>query len=94
MIDLHYIHDLNLISARFHTLNLDVETQCEELRPLLEPEDATDRLLQRIRMAKMRRIEQELARIVTHVWPRPEDPVVLGLRALAADMLERVRQSL
>lgn len=91
MIDLQYIHDLNLISARFHALDLDVETQCKELLPLLEPEDAADRLLQRIRMAKMRRIEHELARIVTHVWPCPEDPVVVGMRTLAAAMVDRVR---
>lgn len=91
MIDLHYIHDLNLISARFHALDLDVEAQCDELLPLLDPGGATDRLLQRIRMAKMRRIEHELARIVTHVWPCPEDPVVVGMRTLAAAMVERVR---
>jgi hypothetical protein len=91
VIDLQYIHDLNLISARFHALDLDVETRCEELLPLLEPADERDRLLQRIRVAKRRRIEQELARIVIHVWPRPDDPVVVRLRALAAAMVDRVR---
>jgi hypothetical protein len=81
VIDLHYIHDLNLISARFHALDLDVETQCEQLLPLLDRAAVTDPLLQRIR-------------IVTHVWPRPDDPVVLELRALAAATVDQVREYL
>lgn len=90
MIDIHYIHDLNLISARFHAVDLDVEQRCAELLPLLDASD-TDPLLARIKMAQVRRIESQLAQVLIHVWPRPDDPVVHKLRAAAAVMVDRVR---
>jgi hypothetical protein len=83
MIDLYQIHDLNLISARLHELDLDLEPHRVELERLLDVGAAAGPAL--------RRIESVLARLVTHDWPRPQDPVVHQLRSAAARMVERLR---
>jgi hypothetical protein len=81
MIDLHHIHDLNLISARLHGIDLDVEQHGAALEPLI---GAGTR-------GALSSIESELARVIVHDWPLPHDPVVRALRSAAAAMVERLR---
>jgi hypothetical protein len=83
MIDLHHIHDLNLISARLHHVDLDVEQHGAELERLLGGGPA-------VRPALLS-IENELSKVIVHDWPLPDDPVVRALRAAAADLVARLR---
>jgi hypothetical protein len=83
MIDLHHIHDLNLISARLHGIDLDVEQHGAELDRLIGAGVGTREALSSI--------ESALARVIVHDWPLPHDPVVCALRAAAAAMVERLR---
>jgi hypothetical protein len=75
MIDLYYLHDLNLISARLYDVELDVERLGADLdRFAADGEGGRDALLA---------IENALAKIVIHDWPLPDDPVVRQLREAA-----------
>jgi len=94
MIDIHYIQDANLISARFHAIDLDVEALCGELAALLNaPAEKADAALQKVWMAKAEKLEDRLTEVLIHVWPNPMDPVVLSLRALAANVVDRAGQA-
>jgi hypothetical protein len=84
MIDLYYIHDLNLISARLHGVDLDVEQRGAELERLLPGGEGA--------RAALLSIENGLARLILHDWPQPHDPVVCQLRAAAALLVERMRR--
>jgi hypothetical protein len=83
MIELTHIDDLNLISAQLHRIDLDVEQRCAELEQLLACGGAAQPVIARI--------ERSLERFVTHGWPRPQDPIVRELYAVAAAMVERLR---
>lgn len=92
MIDIHHIQDVNLISARFHAIDLEVEALCGELMALLDALlDSADAALTRLWMAAVDVIEDRLTTLVIHVWPSPKDPVVVGLRAAASSMVDRAR---
>lgn len=92
MIDIHHIQDANLISARFHAIDLEVETLCGELRALLDALlDSADAALTRLWLAAVDTIEERLTTLVVHVWPSPKDPVVVRLRAEACRMVDRAR---
>lgn len=92
MIDIHHIQDANLISARFHAIDLEVEALCGELMALLDALlDSADAALTRLWMAAVDVIEDRLTTLVIHVWPSPKDPVVVGLRAAASSMVDRAR---
>jgi hypothetical protein len=67
---LHLISDRNLISARYHGIELDIEDACAVLDP-----DAHTGLLREI---------------LLHLWPEPDDPVVLDLLASARRALDRL----
>jgi hypothetical protein len=82
MIDLNYLHDLNLISARLYHVDLDVEQRRVELECLLGGGDGG-------RVALLA-IESALARIIVHDWPLPDDPVVRELRAQALALVGRM----
>jgi hypothetical protein len=84
MIDLHYIHDLNLISARLHGVDLDIEQRGAELERLLPRGDGA--------RAALLSIENALARLILHDWPLPHDPVVCQLRTAAVLQVERMRR--
>jgi hypothetical protein len=75
MIDLHYLHDLNLISARLYDVELDVERLGADLERLAATGEGG-------RVALLA-IENALAKIVIHDWPLPDDPVVRQLREAA-----------
>jgi hypothetical protein len=82
MIDLHYIDDLNLISARLHDLDLDVERLGADLERIVGDGEGA-------RGARLS-IERALAKLVVHDWPRPYDPVVRQLRAAALALVGRL----
>jgi hypothetical protein len=82
MIDLNYLHDLNLISARLYNLDLDLEQRRVELERLLGGGEGGGIALQAI--------ESALAKIIVHDWPQPDDPVVRQLRAQALALAERM----
>jgi hypothetical protein len=84
MIELNHIHDLNLISANLHEVDLDVERRSAELERLLGAGPATP--------AELGSIERAVAKVLVHDWPRPHDPVVRELRLAAAAMVDRVRR--
>jgi hypothetical protein len=84
MIELTHIHDLNLISAKLHGVDLDVERCAAELERLLGAGPATPDALGSL--------ERAVAKVLVHDWPRPHDPVVRQLRLAAAAMVDRVRR--
>lgn len=67
---LHLISDRNLISARYHGIELDIEDACGVLDPSAQA--------------------GVLREILLHLWPEPDDPVVLDLLASARRALDRL----
>lgn len=81
MSTLPFIRDNNLISARRYGIELDIEESCASLaaramqvqgvrsEPVLEPD--------------MQAVAQGFRAILLHLWPEPDDPVIIGLRTSA-----------
>lgn len=94
MTDTCYIQDENLISARFHGIELEVERLGGELVALLSNlVEQADAALSQLWIAGVEELEGLLTRLLVHVWPSPADPVVVSLRAEAAQVVERAWQA-
>jgi hypothetical protein len=91
MIDLHYIKDANLISARSHAIEFEkVEHLCAELKALVEALVGAA-AASSIWLPLMEKLEDHLTTFLIHVWPLPKDPVVMLLLEQASDAMAQAR---
>lgn len=92
MIDIHYIQDANLISARFHAIEIEeVETLCFELKALVESLGGAA-ASSKMWLPLVEALEDRLIAVLVHVWPAPTDPVVMMLLEEASCAMDRARQ--
>lgn len=91
MFDLQYIQDENLISARFHAIEIEeVETICFELKALVE--SLGDVALSKTWLSMVEKLEDRLIAVLVHVWPAPKDPVVIMLIREASCAMNHAKQ--
>lgn len=82
MSTLPFISDKNLISARRYGIELDIEEHCARLAAsAMQPRQACR--CESFRDADMQAHARNCREILLHLWPEPDDPVVVGLRASA-----------
>ena len=80
MTALHLITDENLISARCYGIELDIDEACAALASWVELEEML--YCQTVhRDAVLLRQTKIFREILLHLWPQPEDPVVMELLA-------------
>ena len=80
MTALHFITDENLISARSYGVELDIEEACATLASWIELDEKL--FSQTIHLdAILSRHAKVFREILLHLWPQPEDPVVMELLA-------------
>ena len=92
MIDIHYIQDANLISARFHAIEIEeVETLCLELKALVQSLGGVA-ASSKMWLPLLEELEDRLIAVLVHVWPVPKDPVVMTLLAEASYAIDHARQ--
>lgn len=92
MIDLHYIQDANLISARSHAIAFEeVEHLCAELKALVDSLVGAA-ASGRIWLPLVEKLEDHLTTVLVHVWPLPKDPVVMMLLEQASDTMAQARR--
>lgn len=82
MTALHCITDANLISARCHGIELDLDGPCEQLACRVRGGGRT-RWNAADEQRELFRQERMFRAIILHAWPEPHDPVVVALRAQA-----------
>jgi hypothetical protein len=89
---LHHIVDVNLISARLHGVELDLEDNLAWFEECIESM-RTDRAAADKRFAcALHQFEDTLLGVLLHAWPEPADPVVMALRKRARVGLAWLRQ--
>lgn len=92
MIDIHYIQDPNLISARFHAIEIEeVETLCFELKALVEFLGGVA-ASRKMWLPLVEKLEDRLITVLVHVWPAPKDPVVMMLLEEASCAMDQAKQ--
>lgn len=79
MIPLELISDANLISARQHGVELNVEAICAVLDEAIHAA-VSDRQNCSASAAQLPDYERLLRDVIVHAWPAPSDPVVIALR--------------
>jgi hypothetical protein len=88
---LYLIEEANLISARRNGIDLDLESLWRDLAaPAMVPDGAPSGQAGEARM-RIQELDDRLLALLVHAWPRPEDPVVIGLRREAAALLDALR---
>ena len=86
---LHLITDENLISARCYGVEFDIEEACTLLAAWIELEEMLFFQLKHLDAILLR--QTKLFRgILLHLWPRPEDPVVIELLASTRQGLDHI----
>ncbi|WP_332848237.1 hypothetical protein [Massilia sp. S19_KUP03_FR1] len=94
MVDIHYIQNENLISARFKGIKIEeVEKWCAELRELVGSLSG-ESTLSKLYLPLIEKLEDRIIAVLIHVWPVPKDPVVMMLLEVASGAIHQARQSM
>ncbi|MGJ7913886.1 hypothetical protein ACI48D_00210 [Massilia sp. LXY-6] len=92
MLVLYHIIDVNLISARMHGIELDLEASRASFECCVK-EIKFDKAANRSRCENLlRQFEDTFLGVLLHAWPEPADPVVEALRRLAQTCLAQLQQ--
>lgn len=86
MISLERITDKNLISARSHGVEIEIESMCEWLEAMDRHEGLP--IWSGAMESMLHSYQASLREVVMHAWPMPSDPVVVALCAWAHAGLE------
>jgi hypothetical protein len=89
---LHHIIDVNLISARLHGVELDLEGKFAWFEHCIESLRSDQAAAGKRFAGALHEFEETLLGVLLHAWPRPADPVVMSLRKRARAGLARLRQ--